>query len=670
MTNMWQSFQGQFKKYGKLIFRMLICNIILFVGIKLWNVSLKSAALFAAFVLFNFVLYNILNATTSLGNLVSVINLKELENGIKILKISVASMAVLSWLTTAGGLQEFVFPRENLKALLASFAIQAILLVISLMYCQLYMWTKSTNWGSKRFGKIILYSVTALLVVSMIWSSLFSYVFLADGIYGERRCRDENIILEKFLVEQASYLKSENEIYGESYKRDLQSTLESVNKLLKNQQTKEEEKQKKTLVEYIRKTALPKLQTEYDVECAPNATPTNKISYIAKKFDDNSAEQIFIDNGRRKSTELEGTKAQFSVWYQNYDKYCQTYANELSSVFLLLSGELNDDTLISAVEARDWSDPFGELGINNTIDEIDKYQGYVYDKELAGYKGVLKSNLDSLNIKVNNLKQIYANINSKLENYINISADMEKGNLKLSKVANIMLGNDISETDVNDFLEELQNNIDLTNGDGSESLDVETINNLSNLMDCLGKYQKYLKLKDELDKFINEDLAKTYIITTSIPNDLQTLEDLTDVDTIIYIDENQWRDIRKEDFAQFIQLLKMLQEDNQETTVVPINATINSDGTTSNLKVADIAMVDTNLAKEEILNTAYILNRDLLENITVLEKAINYFKYDFNSMAYVAAFLAVFFDLGSFLAGCLFYAMKSYKKTLQPGKNN
>lgn len=637
---------NQLKRYGKLIFQILICNIILFVGIKLWSVNLKYAILFAVFILFNFVLYNILNAATDSGNFVSAIISNELKNGIKILKISVACMAVLSWLATAGGLQEFVFPGENLKSLLASFAIQAILLVISLMYCQLYMWTKSTVWGSKRFGKIILYAVTTLLIVSMIWSSMFSYVFLADGIYGERRCRDENIILEKFLVEQASNLQSENEKYGESYKRNLQSTLESVNELLKNQQAKEEEKQQKILLEYIKNVALPKLQTVYNTEYDPNAAPENKISYIALKFDDTLAEQIFIDNGRRKRTELEGTKAKFSTWYQKYDQYCQTYISELSSAFLLLSGNSDDDTLISAIEARDWSDPFDELDINDTINTINESEGYIYNKELNSYKDVLISNLNSLDKKVNSLKQIYANINSNLENYKNISADMENGSLKLSKVASIMVGNDVSETDVSDFLEELQNNIDLTNGDDSQSIDVEALNNLSNLIDYLGKYQKYLQLKDELDQFLNEDLAKTYIITTSIPTDSQTLEDHTDADTIIYVDENQWRDIRKENFAQLIRLLKMLPKDKPQITE------------------------DTVLEKDEVLNTAYTLNRDLLEDITVLEKAINYFKYDFNSMAYMAAFLAVFFDLGSFLSGCLFYAMKSYKKTLQSGKNN
>lgn len=119
-----------------------------------------------------------------------------------------------------------------------------------------------------------------------------------------------------------------------------------------------------------------------------------------------------------------------------------------------------------------------------------------------------------------------------------------------------------------------------------------------------------------------------------------TSETQAGADSIIYIDENQWRDIRKENFAQLIRLLKMLPKDKPQITE------------------------DTVLEKDKVLNTANTLNRDLLE------KAINYFKYDFNSMAYMAAFLAVFFDLGSLLSGCLSYAMKSYKKTQQSGKNN
>lgn len=645
---------------------MLICNIILFIVIKLWNVNLKLAILFAALVVFNFVLYDILNITTGAGNLISAINLHEIKNGIKVLKISVASMSVLSWLTTAGGLQAFVFPGENLKALLASFAIQAILLVISLMYCQLYMWTKSIGWASKKFGKIILYAVTALLVVSMIWSSLFSYVFLADGIYGKKRCRDENIILEKFLVEQTASLQSENERYGELYKNDLQSTLESVNELLKNQQAKEEEKQKQVLLEYIRHTALPRMQTEYDIECVSDAASENKINYIALKFNNDTAEQIFNDNGRRKATELEGVKEQFTVWYDTYEDYCQTYITELSFSFSLLSGAADDDTLISAVETFNWLDPFGTLSIDAKIKEINDYEGYLYNRELAGYKGVLISKLNNLAAKVNTLMEIYATINSQLEIYKNIGTDLENGCLILNKAASIMVGNNVSETDVNDFLEVLQNNIDLKNDDEAQSLDVETLNDLSNLIDYLGKYQKYLRLKADLDNFLNDDLTKTYIITTSMSTDSQTLGDQDDGSSIIYLDEDQWRNIRKEDFAQFIRLLKMLPENTPQTTA---NTTITSNSLNDNQESADVIMSDVSFGKNEILNEAYVLNRDLLENITVLEKAINYFKYDFNSMAYMAAFLAIFFDLGSFLSGCLFYAMKSYKSAL-PSNNN
>lgn len=466
----------------------------------------------------------------------------------------------------------------------------------------------------------------------MIWSSLFSYAFLADGIYGEKRCRDENIILEKFLVEQTASLQSENEKYGELYKNDLQSTLESVNELLKNQQAKEAEKQKQVLLEYIRHTALPRMQTEYDIECVSDAASENKIDYIALKFDDDTAEQIFNDNGRRKLAELEGTKSQFDAWYQNYDQYCQTYVNELSSAFLLLSGkstdnalistvELNDDALISAIESYDWSNnPFSGFSIDDTINEIKNYSGYIYDKELAGYKGTLTTNLKKLRTKINNLEEIYTNINSQLEIYKNTGTDLENGRLILNKAASIMVGNNVSETDVKDFLEVLQNNIDLKNDDEAQSLDVETLNDLSSLIDYLGKYQKYLRLKADLDNFLNDDLTKTYIITTSMSTESQTLGDQDDGSSIIYLDEEQWRNIRKEDFAQFIRLLKMLPENTPQTTA---NTTITSNALNDNHGSADIIMSDVSFEKNEILNEAYILNRDLLENITVLEKAIN-----------------------------------------------
>lgn len=38
----------------------------------------------------------------------------------------------------------------------------------------------------------------------------------------------------------------------------------------------------------------------------------------------------------------------------------------------------------------------------------------------------------------------------------------------------------------------------------------------------------------------------------------------------------------------------------------------------------------------------------------------NYFKYKFPVMAYFSAFIAVFFDLGSFFTGCFLYATEYF----------
>lgn len=55
------------------------------------------------------------------------------------------------------------------------------------------------------------------------------------------------------------------------------------------------------------------------------------------------------------------------------------------------------------------------------------------------------------------------------------------------------------------------------------------------------------------------------------------------------------------------------------------------------------------------------MRRDLLGNITAFEQSLNYFVYDFKAMAFFSAFIAIFFDMGAFLTGCLLYGVKYIK---------
>lgn len=63
-----------------------------------------------------------------------------------------------------------------------------------------------------------------------------------------------------------------------------------------------------------------------------------------------------------------------------------------------------------------------------------------------------------------------------------------------------------------------------------------------------------------------------------------------------------------------------------------------------------------------VLDSAYRYNRDLLEDINNIEKAFNYFKYDFKAMAIFSLALALFMDFASFLTGGFMFATTFFKK--------
>ena len=65
--------------------------------------------------------------------------------------------------------------------------------------------------------------------------------------------------------------------------------------------------------------------------------------------------------------------------------------------------------------------------------------------------------------------------------------------------------------------------------------------------------------------------------------------------------------------------------------------------------------------QQAVLEEAYTLNRDLLEDISGFEKAINYFKYDFKLMAVLSAIMALFMDGASFLAGGFMFGAGFFK---------
>ncbi len=638
------------RKYGKI----LLVNLFLLTSVMLFFVNRLWTIIFVIFVVFNCILYSILNETTNVEETPDSLNSKEVKNGIKILKIAVTGMSMLSWLTTAGGLKEFVFREADWQAYIASFAIQAILIVLSLAYCQLYGWLKSATLFSKRFGKIIIYVITGLLTVSMLCSSSFSYVYIVEGIYSDCRAKDENIILEQFLMEQSTLLQSENEKWGESYKDNLLKAVTAVDTLLSEQQNVEVNEKASDVCEYIKKVNL----TKYSQKIAEE-----------DRFNEIKMEQIYAENRNQKRTEVEGVLLSFQSWYGTYDTCLEEYGKKYDLLNDFVTSEEDNSKLINAMKSIDWEMGENQLGamsdkLVSLGSEVSVYEGYMYNKEISGYKAALVNVIGSLKQEVDTLKTVYTEV-KKLMNSYEITTDNDvEHNKDLSKVVGIIIEKDVSKSDVDEVLTSIRDNVNLLkmNDEGEQELDTKSLNALSDLLTYFEKYKEYLELNEDLETFLKENLGTTYIINEQLDN----VED--ELNGIIYLTEEEWRNVRKKDLAEFIRLLKLLPEKESFTEG---NVVLNDEIIREISDKVDDEMTDDTevFDRNQVLERAYTLNRDLLENITSFEKAVNYFKYDFNMMAYFAAFLALFFDLGSFGAGCLFFALQSYKKKSNKANN-
>ena len=97
------------------------------------------------------------------------------EEGFQIITIAAFCFAIISWIATASGLEEFVFKGKYWQALMISFSIQSILFVLNLKL-PFYLKTKKLKNLLTKFlvkGVIILFYIALLSM-----SSFFSFVYI------------------------------------------------------------------------------------------------------------------------------------------------------------------------------------------------------------------------------------------------------------------------------------------------------------------------------------------------------------------------------------------------------------------------------------------------------------------------------------------------------------
>lgn len=130
------------------------------------------------------------------------------KEGIQIVKIAAFCFAIVSWIATAQGLREYVFVHNDWQAYMISFAIQAILFVFNL---------KLPEYFSKiSANRVAAFLMVAFYVVTLLASSFFSFVYMANLTYSDTRYIDANIALDakyrgyldqadQFAIESTSY---------------------------------------------------------------------------------------------------------------------------------------------------------------------------------------------------------------------------------------------------------------------------------------------------------------------------------------------------------------------------------------------------------------------------------------------------------------------------------
>ncbi|MCM1118688.1 MAG: hypothetical protein NC543_04930 [bacterium] len=119
-----------------------------------------------------------------------------LHGNTSLLQIGVIFLAVVSFFTTANGMNKYIFPDEKFVAYAASAAIQCILLALSM---NLPKYLRSIlEHGKNWFTKFLMcFATIVLTIVAIFCSSWFSYVFIAETLHQDSWDVDSELLVQQ-----------------------------------------------------------------------------------------------------------------------------------------------------------------------------------------------------------------------------------------------------------------------------------------------------------------------------------------------------------------------------------------------------------------------------------------------------------------------------------------
>lgn len=532
----------------------------------------------------------------------------------KFLKYCAAALSVVSFLTTMQGVENLIV-KDALKAGMISFAVQGIILLLGLYF--LDVWNAIKKLVSKKIAVVILRGLIVILyILSLAFSSFFSFVFITNTAYEGVDTTDYNMEIEKFLINSTNELEKINDKNCDELLLKIRTKAPEFNNLLqqnKNNASKEIEIIKNGVTKFDVATIK-----EDDKFTTVGARDAYKIANLGGVSDERLSE---IEEGCKDfETTMNAYVELYEKYYKDYLKLFENLNNQKDSSKTVIEKNKIDKLASTISDTQDRLSTATIVAYNSVVTyAIQKRDG------ISNYYTNLINELD-------NLKFVYNEIES--------SETVKKGDdseLK-SFYESIYSSNIVDSDNIDNAETQLQNLLQTYLNDLQENeieSNSEKIESLSICISNLNSLKKGITLQHEISDFKSDQLSKSYIIKNhNIDSDNEKDNADNENGALLYttVTVEQWKTIRHKDIAQFIGLIKQIPTSENNDRI------------------------------NEMLDTAYKLNRNNLETISEMENAINFLKSEQNKVALISIVIAFFIDVNSLLIGIILFFFKSENK--------
>ena len=568
----------------------------------------------------NFLCYSLFKAWAdrNISQIETNVGDKEVTTSIQLLRYAASALAFISFITTAEGLHEFVFTKVW-QAYLASFAVQSILLVFNFLFFHFYIRINRLKRFPLFFKRVLTYFIVFLFTVALIISSSFSFVFIANNTYLSMRAKNSNITIERFLKDETYRLRTINDDIGEDLRKDITDRTKKLQKIISKQ------------------AAVTTSANEKNINNVLSNFSIEKYTAVTDKF--YTQEELNNDiNNAYYPAEYQSIYSVLSSYKDTYDSiYNNTYLSAYNFYDNLKNASNKSQyTNETALNVQIASLKKANGNIDSNLQLISQLRSTHYIDYISQYRQKALAAFNSLKSSIQSLKSFYEAILPEYQAIATSTSTSMATSITVKDILNVVYTDKYDEPTIQNiqtFLSEQQEV--LLN---ASTINEKKLKGLEEYIEAFNDFAKYAELKKLIDDFIDDDLSITYYIKSKKETDAPMSDGKLKV-----VSEADWTTERKEDFTKFISCLKLLPD-------VEVHKE----------KYNESALVR-DYEPEQVLQSAYTINRDLLENISEFEKAINYFKYDFSLMAVLSLAMALFLDVASFLTGGFMFAASFFK---------